>query len=88
MAAAGLGLVAGGYGLHRLALWAEARGWIYYRTRRRPPGAAGLAFMEVAAILQPHVEHVVEEQRTQRAGGETDSSGQPSGEDPDHEACR
>lgn len=53
--------LAAGYGLHRLALWAEGRGWIYYRTKRMPPGAGGMAMMQVAAIFEPAVEHVVEE---------------------------
>jgi hypothetical protein len=48
-------------GLHGLALWAEARGRVYYRTRRMPPGAVGLAMMEVASIIHPAVEHVVAE---------------------------
>jgi hypothetical protein len=77
MAAAGLGLVAGGYGLHRLALWAEGRGWIYYRTRRMPPGASGMAFMGVASILEPSLEHVIEEHRSQKVAAETDASGHP-----------
>ncbi len=84
MAAAGLGVVGAGFGLHRLALWAEARGWIYYRTHRMPPGATGLALMEVAAMLEPGVEHVVEEQRSRRAGAEAGSSGQPCSGEPDH----
>jgi hypothetical protein len=27
----GIPAVAGLYGIHKLALWAEGRGWIYYR---------------------------------------------------------
>lgn len=73
----GLGLaVAGLYGLHRLALWAESNGWIYYRTRHMPAGAAGLALLEVTSILQPQVEHVVEEMRSEQARAEQDESGQ------------
>jgi hypothetical protein len=79
-----VGLAALGlYSLHRLALWAEARGWIYYRTRRMPPGAAGLAMMEVTSIIHPAVEHVVEELRSEQAQAELDERGEgapPSGD--------
>jgi hypothetical protein len=71
----GLALL-GLYGLHCLALWAESRGWIYYRTKRMPPGAAGLAMLEVTAILHPAVEHVVEAQREAQARAEQDESGE------------
>ena len=68
--------LAGLYGWHRLALWAESRGWIYYRTNHAPPGAAGLAMMEVTSILQPQVEYVVEEVRSEQAQAATDESGE------------
>ena len=64
------------FGLHRLALWAEARGWIYYRTKRMPAGAAGLAMMEVTSIIHPQVEHVIEETRARQALAEHDEAGQ------------
>ncbi len=55
-----LGVVAALYGLHRLALWAESRGWIYYRTKPE----RGRGFGEINRILMlydPSVEHIVEE---------------------------
>jgi len=64
------------YGLHRLALWAERRGWIYYREHRAPPGAAGPAMLEVTSLLDPAVEHVVGEARDARARAEQDESGE------------
>jgi len=64
------------FGLHRLALWAEGRGWIYYREHRAPAGAAGLAMLEVTSLLDPAVEHVVEEARDARARVEQDESGE------------
>ena len=63
-------------GLHRLALWAEGWGWIYYREHRAPAGAAGLAMLEVTSLLDPAVEHVVEEARGARARAEQDESGE------------
>ena len=68
--------VAGVYGLHRLALWAESRGWIYYRAKRMPPGAAGLAMLEVTSIIDPAAEHIIEELRAEKARAEQDESGQ------------
>jgi hypothetical protein len=61
-----LAALAGVYGLHRLALWAEARGFVYYRRRRGGSGALGNALLEVQAIFEPARRHVIEERRQQR----------------------
>lgn len=50
-----------GYGLHRLALWAESRGWIYYRHRKPPPGATAMMLTEIDRIWKPEIEHVVDD---------------------------
>jgi len=68
--------LAGIYGLHHLALWAESRGWIYYRTKHMPPGAAGMAFLEATSILDPQVTHVIEAVRSRQARAEQDESGE------------
>ena len=68
------------YGLHRLALWAESRGWIYYRQQRMPPGAAGMALLEVTSLLDPAVEQVIEETRGEQARAQADESAAGSGE--------
>jgi hypothetical protein len=47
--------------LHRIAVWAERRGWIYYRTKHGSSGALGNAFLEVQAIVEPSARHVLEE---------------------------
>ena len=73
-----LAIVAGGYGLHRLALWAEGRGWIYYRTKRRP-GGVGLSL--IGQIYQPSIEHVVETEQSARIEADRDESGDPPSED-------
>jgi len=67
--------VAALWGAHRLALWAESRGWIYYRTHRMPVGSAGMAMLEVTSLLDPAAEHVIEEVRGCRARAEQDESG-------------
>ena len=48
------------YALHRLALWMESRGWIYYRHKRGSSGSLGSAFLEVQALLEPANRHVLE----------------------------
>ena len=69
-------LVVGIYVLHRVLVWAEGRGWIYYRSKDRPRGAF-LGILE--EIYHPAVSHVVVE-----ASDEAIRADQPeSGEDPD-----
>jgi len=62
------------WALHRLALWAEARGCIYYRRRH---GGAGLprAVLEVQALFEPQQRHVLEERVREPAPD--DASGDP-----------
>ena len=62
------------YGLHRLAVWAERRGWIYYR-ERKGGGALGNALLEVHALLEPSRRRVIEVRR--RDEEENDASGDP-----------
>jgi hypothetical protein len=57
----GLAVLAALYCLHRFAMWAERRGWIYYRTKQGSSGALGNAFLEVQAIFDPAAKHVLEE---------------------------
>jgi len=65
------------YGVHRLAVWAEGRGWIYYRTKKMPSGAAGRAMMELAAIVEPEIEHVIEAIDQDAVRAERDETGEP-----------
>jgi hypothetical protein len=57
-----LGGLAALYGLHRLALRWEERGWIYYLKSKPSGGAAGClgAFQEA---IEPNVKHVIVVQR-------------------------
>ncbi len=68
--------VIGLYLLDKLALWAEGRGWIYYRKRRSSGGAIGNAFLELQAFLEPSKRHVVEERKRIRKD-EKDSGDKP-----------
>jgi hypothetical protein len=61
------------YGLHRLALFAEARGWIFYKTRA--PRVRTLGFLE--ELVNPSIEYMVEEQSSQEIRADHAESGDP-----------
>ena len=69
-----VGGLGGLYCLHRIALWAEQRGWVYYRDRRGS-GTLGNAFLEVQAIIEPSKRYVLEERLEDEH--ETQESGDP-----------
>lgn len=68
-------VAAGLYCLHRLAVWAERRGWIYYREKRGSSGTVGNALLEVHALFEPSTRHLAEERR--RDVAEDEESGDP-----------
>ena len=70
---AGVGV--GVFALDRFLLWAEARGWIYYRKRKASPGTLGSAFLEIQGMLQEGAKHTVEERRAEAP--EVDEHGDP-----------
>jgi hypothetical protein len=59
------------YGMHRAALWAEDRGWIYYKNKRGP--APWLGTLE--SIYEPEVEYILEEESAHRIRADQDDSG-------------
>ena len=67
-----------GYTLHRLALAAERRGWIYYKNKH---ASAGLGTSLIGQIYQPSIEHVVEEQQSRRIAADRNDSGDDDGDD-------
>lgn len=67
--------LAGLYALHRLGLWAERRGWVYYRTKHGSSGALANAALEVHSLLDPSARYVVEEKTRDQV--EDDQSGDP-----------
>lgn len=69
-------LVVLGYAVHRLLLAAEDRGWIYYKTKGKG-GAPSIAFLELAAIWKPDIEHVIEQEYEGRAVREDQEQGGP-----------
>ncbi len=67
--------------LDRLALWAERRGWIYYRHRKPSGSTLGSAFLEVQSLLEPNKRHVAEVQRQEPT--QQDEQGDPPAEGED-----
>ena len=64
------------YGLHRVFLWMEEQGWVYY-WHKRGAGNAGNVLMPIQAIYQPEVNYVLEERVRLDAEAEEDESGEP-----------
>lgn len=54
------GVVVALFLIDRFALWAEERGWIYWRRKRAKTGALGSALMEMDTLTNPSAQHVVE----------------------------
>jgi hypothetical protein len=65
-----VGIAGGMYALDRLGLWLEARGWIYYRTKRGSV-SLGMAVLETQALLDPAKRHVLEAPQTEPDEGES-----------------
>lgn len=77
----GILVVIGIYGIHRLASWAEDRGWIFYRKKKAGGGTVGNALLELQAFLEPSKRHIIEERK--KMGGESQESGdKPNPGDP------
>jgi len=55
------------YLIDRALLWAEQRGWIYWRRRKASSTSVGSAMLSVHSILEPDKRHVVEERQRQDA---------------------
>ncbi|HEY5889143.1 MAG TPA: hypothetical protein VIW94_00395 [Acidimicrobiia bacterium] len=70
----GCGILVAGFCSHLALVFAEDRGWIFYRHR---PRIQFLGFFE--ELVEPRVEYVVEEQLFQRVKADHAESGQ--GED-------
>jgi len=70
-----LAISAGLYGLHRLAVWAERRGFIYYLRKHGTSGTLGNAFLEVQSLFEPSARAALEERV--KDDNEADASGDP-----------
>ena len=63
------------YAMHRLALWAEARGWIYYLHSKATSSTLGNAFLEVQSLIEPGKRNLVEIRQEEAV--EEDDQGEP-----------
>jgi hypothetical protein len=64
------------FALHYFALWAERRGWIYYKYRKASPASVGSAFLQVQSLLEPGKKHIVES-RLEHVAEEDESGDRP-----------
>ena len=59
-------------GVDRLALWAESRGWIYWRrSKHRGTGGANV-LLDLNAFGDPGAKHVIEARQAEPTGERTD----------------
>lgn len=70
------GIAAAAVAVDRVALWAEARGWIYWR-HRKPDSNAGGVFSDLVELFEPSHRHLVEEQQWERYRTAQPESGAP-----------
>jgi hypothetical protein len=63
------------FAIDRLGLFAERRGWVYWRKRNRPAGTSAGVFGEMQSFLSPAYQHVVEEQHRQQTSRQDHSTG-------------
>jgi ligand-binding sensor domain-containing protein len=61
--------------VHRLALWLETRGWLYYRRTRPSSSALGTAFLEAQQLVDPGKRFVLDATREDRS--KRDDTGDP-----------
>jgi len=80
-ATGGLGAI---YALHRLGLWSEERGYIYYLNKKPRSGAAG-SFVAFQQIIEPRMQHVIQVTRVNHLAGDEGASGKDDSENPSGE---
>ncbi len=71
------------FGLDRLLLVMESRGWIYYRRKKPGSSALGRACLEVQQLLEPSKKYVIkikEERKEQQQAGDLPPDQEGQGE--------
>jgi hypothetical protein len=63
------------YGFHRLGLWMEEQGYIYY-LHKKPKGSAAGSFVALQKMIEPQAEYVIQVTRAEHKLGEEKPSGQ------------
>ncbi len=73
VAAVGLGAL---YGLHRLGLWMEERGYIYY-LHKKPKGSSAIgSLVAFQRAIEPRAEYVIQAEQVNQEVNEEGASGQ------------
>jgi hypothetical protein len=71
------------YGLHRLALWLEERGHLYYLHKKPSGGGGAGAFVALQRAIEPQSRHVEQVRHVNHSVEEDEASGRgdpdPSG---------
>jgi hypothetical protein len=67
--------------LHRLALWMEQRGWIFYIHKKPSPASLGSAFLQIHQLAEPQKKNVLEAKQRERAEHEDAGSPDTAGAD-------
>jgi hypothetical protein len=68
------GVVLALYGPHRLCLWLEERGHLYY-IHKQPRGGAGGGFMGLQKLIEPGAQHVFQIREEKRGKSEEGTPG-------------
>ena len=63
------------YGFHRLGLWMEEQGYLYY-LHKKPKGSAAGSFVALQKMIEPRAEYVIQVTRADHKLGEETPSGQ------------
>lgn len=70
-----LGVLAGLYGLHRLCLWLQERGWLYHVHKKPSLVSLGRVALELQQMTQPEKRYLLEVRQKQQV--ERDDRGGP-----------
>jgi hypothetical protein len=68
------------YGLHRLALGLEERGWLYY-IHKGPRGSAAGCFVALQKAVEPQAQHILLVREEMQAEGHSAGSDRPGAKD-------
>jgi hypothetical protein len=72
-----VGIVPALYALHRVGLWMEDRGYIYYWHKKPKGGGSAVgSFVAFQRMIEPQAEHVIHVSRVNHLAGDEAASGQ------------
>ena len=77
----GAAILAGLYGLHRLALWLEKKGWLYYLHKKPSLDSLGIAALELQRMAEPGKRYVLEARQQEKVQEEDEGGPKEAGEE-------